>query len=245
MERVKRQFPELGGLGSHRPGIDESRRAMGVPHLNRHFQQESTQLSSGPRHSSAGQHGAATAQSDNVAEAFRPGRGGGIIGWSDGPGPGTRLGEPRSSTRATRSRMAWRTPWFGYPSRVRHPSSVSERSMDKSSFDAADPIVDRLADMISRALDSAQFEGIRQALAGLSEAIGAYSVNLNVNIEVFDPKRSLPLPLLTTGLCTSEGGPLTRPRAIRPPRSTWSMGRCRSSPMTVVLGAMESGTSSS
>ena len=80
--------------------------------------------------------------------------------------------------------------------------------MDKSSFESADPIVDRLADMISQALDSAQFEGIRQALAELSEAVGQrYSVNLNVNVEVFDPERGHPLPLLMTGLCTSEGKP--------------------------------------
>jgi ribosomal protein S27AE len=80
--------------------------------------------------------------------------------------------------------------------------------MDKSSFESADPIVDRLVDMIGQALDSAQFEGIRQALAELSKAVGQrYSVNLNVSIEVFDPKRGHPLPLLMTGLCTSEGKP--------------------------------------
>jgi hypothetical protein len=85
--------------------------------------------------------------------------------------------------------------------------------MDKSSFDAADPIVDRLADLISPVLESAQFEGIRQALSELSEAVGQrYSVNLNVNIEVFDPRRSHPLPLLMTGLSTSEG---------KPPYQTW------------------------
>jgi hypothetical protein len=85
--------------------------------------------------------------------------------------------------------------------------------MDRSSFDSADPVVDRLADMISRALGSTQFEGIRQALAELSEAVGArYSVNLNVGIEVFDAKRPHPLPLLMTGLSTSEG---------KPPFRTW------------------------
>jgi hypothetical protein len=78
--------------------------------------------------------------------------------------------------------------------------------MDKSSFESADPIVERLADEISRVLDSAQFEGIRQALAELGEAVGQrYSVHLNVTIEVFDPGRSHPLPLLMTGLSTSDG----------------------------------------
>ena len=42
--------------------------------------------------------------------------------------------------------------------------------------------------------------------------IQQYSVNLNVSIEVFDPKRSNPLPLLTTGLSTSED---------KPPFQTW------------------------
>ena len=80
--------------------------------------------------------------------------------------------------------------------------------MDKSSFESADPIVDRLVDMIGQALDSAQFEGIRNALMELSQAVGQrYSVNLNIGVEVFDPERGHPLPLLMTGLCTSEGKP--------------------------------------
>jgi hypothetical protein len=80
--------------------------------------------------------------------------------------------------------------------------------MDRSSFESADPIVDRLADLIDQALESAQFEGIRQALAELSEAVGQrHSVNLSVNVEVFDPERGHALPLLMTGLSTSEGKP--------------------------------------
>jgi hypothetical protein len=78
--------------------------------------------------------------------------------------------------------------------------------MDRSSFGSTEPIVDRLADMLGRALESAQFEEIRRALTELSEAVGAsYSVNLNVSVEVFDPERGHALPLLMTGLSTSEG----------------------------------------
>jgi hypothetical protein len=80
--------------------------------------------------------------------------------------------------------------------------------MDKSSFESADPIIDQLDEMVDRALDSAQFEEIRKALAQLSEAVGPrYSVNLNVSVDVFDPERGHPLPLLRTGFCTSTGQP--------------------------------------
>jgi hypothetical protein len=80
--------------------------------------------------------------------------------------------------------------------------------MDQSSFESADPIVDRMAEMIGRALDSAQLDGIRQAPAELSEAVRQrYLVNLNASVEVFDPTRRQPLPLLMTGLSTSDGKP--------------------------------------
>src|SRR5215831_7752596 len=46
--------------------------------------------------------------------------------------------------------MGWRMSWFGCASRVRDPSSLPERSMDKASFESADPIVDRLADIAPR-----------------------------------------------------------------------------------------------
>jgi hypothetical protein len=62
--------------------------------------------------------------------------------------------------------------------------------MDRSSFESADPIVDEMADLIDRTLGSAQLSAIRQALARLSEAVGPrYSVNLNVIVDVFDPRR--------------------------------------------------------
>jgi len=78
--------------------------------------------------------------------------------------------------------------------------------MDKASFEAADPIMDQIAEMVDRVLDSSQFEGIRRVLTQLSEAIGhTSSVNLNVNIEVFDPRRPHALPLLTSGFSTSAG----------------------------------------
>jgi hypothetical protein len=85
--------------------------------------------------------------------------------------------------------------------------------MDRPSFESADPIIDQLAEMVDQALDSDQFGAIRQALSRLSEAVGSrYSINLTVSVDAFDPGRSNPLPLLTTGFSTSEG---------KPPFRTW------------------------
>jgi hypothetical protein len=78
--------------------------------------------------------------------------------------------------------------------------------MDRESFESADPIIEQIAEMIDGVLDSAQVLEIRQSLVRLSEAVGPrYSVNLNVCVELFDPERSHPLPLLPTGISTSKG----------------------------------------
>jgi C4-type Zn-finger protein len=85
--------------------------------------------------------------------------------------------------------------------------------MDRSHFESADPIVDRIAEMIEKLIDSEEQADLRRALTNLSEAVdSSYSVSLNITIEVFDPKRGHSLPLLTMGLSTSEG---------QPPYSTW------------------------
>jgi len=86
--------------------------------------------------------------------------------------------------------------------------------MDRATFESADPIVDQMAEMIDGVLDSPQFSEIRQALIRLSEAVGSrFSVSLDVCVEVFDPERSHPLPLLVTGISTSKG---------KAPHRTWS-----------------------
>ena len=85
--------------------------------------------------------------------------------------------------------------------------------MDRSAFESADPIVDRIAEMIEEIMDSEQLSAVRQALAELSEAVRSrYFVSLNVTVEAFDPERPHPLPLLTTAICTSPG---------KPPYKTW------------------------
>ncbi len=80
--------------------------------------------------------------------------------------------------------------------------------MDRSTFEHVDPILDEIAVTLDGLLDSDQFSAIRLTLARLSEAVGArYSVNLNVSVDFFDAEREHALPLLTTGLSTSEGKP--------------------------------------
>lgn len=85
--------------------------------------------------------------------------------------------------------------------------------MDRPSFESAEPIVDEMAEQVHQILESDQFAAIREALARLSESSGTdFSVNCNVIVDVFDPKRGHPLPLLTTGFSTSGG---------QPPYRTW------------------------
>jgi hypothetical protein len=79
--------------------------------------------------------------------------------------------------------------------------------MDRSTFDAADLIVDEIADKLDELLDSDHFAAIRLLLARLSEKVGPrYSANLHVSIDVFEAERSNVLPLLNVGLSASDGG---------------------------------------
>jgi hypothetical protein len=79
--------------------------------------------------------------------------------------------------------------------------------MDQSAFDAADPLVDEIADLVDDALASDQISTIRQKLAQIGKALGErYSVRLGIVVEVFDRERVASLPMLDTGLSTSEGG---------------------------------------
>ncbi len=78
--------------------------------------------------------------------------------------------------------------------------------MDRSTFESADLVVDEIAARLDELLDSDQFAAVRVLLSRLSETVGPrYSVNLTVDVDVFDRERRNALPLLTTGLSTSEG----------------------------------------
>ena len=52
--------------------------------------------------------------------------------------------------------------------------------MDRSTFESADPILDKMEAMLDQLLDSDQFAAVRLLLARLSETVGPrYSVNLS------------------------------------------------------------------
>jgi hypothetical protein len=78
--------------------------------------------------------------------------------------------------------------------------------MDRSTFESADLIIDEIAAKLDELLDSDQFASVHLLLARLSETVGPRcSVNLTLSVDVFDAERRNALPLLTTGLSTSEG----------------------------------------
>lgn len=79
--------------------------------------------------------------------------------------------------------------------------------MDQSAFEAAEPILDELAEIVDHTLTSDQQLELRRALAKLSNALGdRYSLSLSVVVEVFDREHGRTLSLLNTGFATSEGG---------------------------------------
>ena len=78
--------------------------------------------------------------------------------------------------------------------------------MDQSTFEAADPLIDEISELVDGALTSEQLAVLRQSLAKLSKAMGGrYSIGLIVSLEVFDHQQERNLPLLNTGLSTTDG----------------------------------------
>jgi hypothetical protein len=78
--------------------------------------------------------------------------------------------------------------------------------MDKSAFEAADPHLDEIAEIVDKVLDSEQTAPLRQALLQLGQALGdRYIVSLDVSVQVCDQDGERALPLLTTGLAVSAG----------------------------------------
>lgn len=83
--------------------------------------------------------------------------------------------------------------------------------MDPSTFEAADSLVDEIAEIVDSVLLSDQLTKLRQVLEELGKTLGPrYSASLNVIVDVFDRKRETALPLLNTGLSTSDDRPLFR-----------------------------------
>ncbi len=78
--------------------------------------------------------------------------------------------------------------------------------MDRPDFDAAQPHLDKIAEILDKALES-DLVPLRDALAALGKELGSrYSVALECTVGVFDAERERGLlRMLTTGLATSDG----------------------------------------
>jgi len=78
--------------------------------------------------------------------------------------------------------------------------------MDQNLFNAFNPQIDDMAEMVEQVLQSPEFQKVREALVSLGKTLGErYSVTLSCLVEVFDREQERTLPLLNTGLSTSEG----------------------------------------
>jgi hypothetical protein len=78
--------------------------------------------------------------------------------------------------------------------------------MDQDRFTAADRQLDKIANLLNRAVQSLELRAVREALAALGKSLGdRYSVNLTCVVEVFDDKMQRTLPMLHTGLSVQSG----------------------------------------
>jgi hypothetical protein len=78
--------------------------------------------------------------------------------------------------------------------------------MDKARFETADSHIEKVAEDIAELLEGEHFEAVRKQIAELSRTLrDDYSVTLSVGIEAFDSEREQSLPLLRTGLASTNG----------------------------------------
>ena len=75
--------------------------------------------------------------------------------------------------------------------------------MDPETFDTVDPLVDKIAELAEKQLDSEELRGL---LAELGSRIGQRRIaSVSIVVDVFDEDRECSLPLLTTGLSAFPG----------------------------------------
>lgn len=75
--------------------------------------------------------------------------------------------------------------------------------MDAEKIKAIEPLLDQIAELAEKQLDSAE---LRRLIGALSNLVGkGLSANINVTVDVFDENKECSLPLLTTGLSAFPG----------------------------------------
>jgi hypothetical protein len=73
--------------------------------------------------------------------------------------------------------------------------------VDADTFNALDPLLDQIADVAEKQLDSGE---LRRLIAELSKLVGKRRIaTLSIVVDVFDEDKECSLPLLTTGLSAS------------------------------------------
>ena len=75
--------------------------------------------------------------------------------------------------------------------------------MDPETFNAIDPVLDKIAELAEKQLDSEPF---RRLIAELGKLVGRGQVaSVNIVVDVSDEDKECSIPLLTTGLSASPG----------------------------------------
>jgi hypothetical protein len=77
--------------------------------------------------------------------------------------------------------------------------------MDKNLFETIDPIVNEIADQLTTLIEGDTLSELKQKLADLSRELGVYSVTLEMNLQLCNPDDGQTLPLVQTGLASSDG----------------------------------------
>jgi len=78
--------------------------------------------------------------------------------------------------------------------------------MKQTEWKALKDLTDAAADEIRKVLMSGAFAKVRQGLQDVSGKLPEkYSINLEINLTVFDDERGTDLPLIQSGLTTSDG----------------------------------------
>lgn len=114
--------------------------------------------------------------------------------------------------------------------------------MDPETFNAAQPLLDKIAELAGKQLDSVQ---LRRLIAELSNLVGKRKIaSVNIVVDVFDEDRECSLPLLTTGLSAFSGKEPFRSGATRHRRGTSLRQESRWFRMIAARTAGRSGISS-